>query len=506
MTDQPTHPEREEPFNSLDNDLMRAILDFSPEVVFVRGLDGKLLYANPSFHRLFGVASPGMIGRTLDEFIPSEQAAALMASDQEAIAQARPIRVESDIVTADGPRTFEATKYPLVGPDGAVRGVIGISRDITERRRAERLLDQAEAIAELGSWEFDARTDTIIWSPQQYRLFEMSPDEPPLAMEAFLKRVHPDDHAHILALFATAEDNPEPIVFHFRIIRRDGSVRLIEALAQAEVDDNGALKRIIGTDRDITEERQAEQALREQSRQLEAANRRLQEADRAKTDLVNAASHDLRTPLMTILGISELLEDEVDGPLTERQRDDVRQIALTTKRLGRLVDDLLDFALVQAGLLELKCKPVDFKALIADEVALFALKIRERRFTVNVALDEPLPPVTADAQRVGRALMNLLSNAFKYTPAGGTITIAARSAGGAIKLSVQDTGVGIPAEHLARLFERFYQVSGDFRPADGVGLGLSIVAAVAQAHGGGVGVESQPGVGSTFWFTLPARA
>lgn len=483
--------------------LQAEILNCSPDVIFARDTQGHHLYANPAFHRLFGQTPSAVIGRKLTEFVPADLAAALLASDREAIAQGRPIRAEADIVTPDGPRIYESTKTPLRDASGEIVGIIGIGRDITERRRAERLLAQAEAIAKFGSWEFDARTNVLTWSAEQFRLYDMPPDGKPLDWESFLERVHPEDRARVQHMLLSAMATGQPVAFDVRILRPDGSTRVLEFLGQAELDADGQLKRIFGVDRDITEQRQAEQVLRERSERLAAANDRLRAVDQAKTDLVNAASHDLRTPLMAILGFAELLEDGVSGPLNKTQRDDVRQIGLATQRLGRLVDDLLDFAQVQAGTFELKVVPLDLRKMIDDELALFALRIRERRFEVHVVLDAALPPVCADAQRAGRALMNLLSNAFKFTPAGGTITVAAQAVPKAVRISVRDTGPGIPKEHLTHLFKRFYQADASGL-TDGVGLGLSIVAAVAAAHGGDVGVESTPGVGSTFWFTLPA--
>jgi PAS domain S-box-containing protein len=239
-------------------------------------------------------------------------------------------------------------------------------------------------------------------------------------------------------------------------------------------------------------------------RGAEARIRALEDLDRLKTNFINAASHELRTPLSAILGFAEFLEDELGGPLTSEQRGFVAEIQAGTRRLQRLVDDLLDFARVEAGSFQLVWRPANLTDLAKEEAS--SLRPQAQARGLEVELDLPASPVRLpmDAMRVGQVLLNLLANAIKFTPPGGRVRLSLEEDEEEATVAVQDTGIGIPAEHLPRLFQKFYQVDpSTTRSHGGAGLGLAISKAIVEAHGGRIGVLSQPGQGSTFWFTLP---
>jgi two-component system phosphate regulon sensor histidine kinase PhoR len=204
------------------------------------------------------------------------------------------------------------------------------------------------------------------------------------------------------------------------------------------------------------------------------------------------------------MGYAEFLEEGLGGALSETQRGFVDQIARGTRRLENLVDDLLDFARIDAGTFRLERAPTDFAALAAEVAGSLQPQLDDARVRLALALAPRLPLVALDARRVERVLLNLLNNAIKFTPAGGTITLAAARQGDMLRGEVRDTGIGIAPEHLGVLFQRFRQI-GDAARKGGTGLGLSISKALVEAHGGAIGVESVPGEGSTFWFTLPLK-
>lgn len=236
--------------------------------------------------------------------------------------------------------------------------------------------------------------------------------------------------------------------------------------------------------------------------QLHESNERLQDLDRLKTDFVNAVSHDLRTPLTSIKGYTEFLEDELGGPLTAQQADYVSQIAKSTSRLEHLVDDLLDVARVEAGTLQLRFEDVDLAAIVREVIDSLLPQAQAARLTLEASLpDEPLR-VRCDASRIERVLINLVNNAVKFTPEGGSILVSARLDGEVVRCEVADNGIGIAPEDVPKLFQRFGQLkSGSAK--GGTGLGLSISKAIVEAHQGAIGVDSEAGRGSTFWFTLP---
>ena len=224
--------------------------------------------------------------------------------------------------------------------------------------------------------------------------------------------------------------------------------------------------------------------------------------DEFKSDLVATASHELKTPLAGLRLAVHLLLEETVGPLTDKQTDLLIDARENTERLVRIVDHLLALARLERGREPLAVRPEDPAALLRAAVERVESALGGRR--VAVEADPDTPPVAADADQLGHALDNLLVNAAAYTDPGGAITLAALPAGaGRVELAVRDTGVGIPAEFLPHVFDKFFRVPGQSR-GNGTGLGLAIVKEIVTAHGGTVACDSEPGRGTTFRLTLPA--
>jgi len=235
------------------------------------------------------------------------------------------------------------------------------------------------------------------------------------------------------------------------------------------------------------------------------ATQRLREIDQAKSEFLSVVSHELRTPLTALQGFSELLLARDVPP--DRARRYLHHVQTESQRLGRIVADLLDLSRIESGRgLSLRREPFDLRELVECNVEVFACQHALHRFDLSVAAS--LPPLSADRDAVDRMLKNLLSNAVKYSPRGGRVLVQARPAvdrPGLVELAVEDDGVGIPAEALARIFEPYVRIAHpETAAAPGLGLGLNLVRALAHAHGGLVEVESLPGKGSRFRVLLPA--
>jgi two-component system phosphate regulon sensor histidine kinase PhoR len=225
------------------------------------------------------------------------------------------------------------------------------------------------------------------------------------------------------------------------------------------------------------------------------------EAERMRNAFVATVSHELRSPLTVISGYTDTLLRS--GPWDETtQRDFLEIVARSAATLAGLVDNLLDAAKVEAGVLQIECEPVHLQR-IAEQVIAHRKPLAPEH-TLLLVVQPELPLAEADPVRVEQVLINLVDNAIKYSPAGGTITVRLATMSEGLMVSVEDEGVGVSAEQAARLFDRFYRVDGTLeRTTRGVGLGLFICRALVEAHGGRIWVESQPGRGSTFYFTLP---
>ncbi|MNX64110.1 Alkaline phosphatase synthesis sensor protein PhoR [compost metagenome] len=245
-------------------------------------------------------------------------------------------------------------------------------------------------------------------------------------------------------------------------------------------------------------------ALQARNAELEEANHHLKELDRLKSNFLNAASHELRTPLASIVGYAEFLEDGLGGGLSETQASYVGQIQVGATRLQRLVEDLLDYARVEAGTLAIQLEPTDLVEKVRSVME--GLRPQAHAVRITLACELPAAPLVLnlDSQRIEQVLFNLAANAVKFTPEGGEVTIALRETPEGARVEVRDTGIGIAPEHQPHLFQKFFQVNtGTTRQYGGTGLGLPIAKAFVEAHSGEIGVESEVGRGSVFWLTLP---
>jgi signal transduction histidine kinase len=231
---------------------------------------------------------------------------------------------------------------------------------------------------------------------------------------------------------------------------------------------------------------------------------RLMRIDELKNDLVATVAHEFRTPLTSLRMAIHLCVEEAAGPVTEKQADLLQAARQDCERLQGIVDDLLDLSRIQAGRVELLRRPVAPRALLADAASAARDAASSAGVALHVRADGGEGEVAADPERLALVLSNLVSNAIRHTPTGGSITLAAAPAGQAVRFEVADTGEGIPREYLDRIFDRYFRVPG--RRTGGVGLGLYLVRELVLAHGGEVGVESTPGAGSRFWFTVPLAA
>jgi two-component system sensor histidine kinase SaeS len=238
--------------------------------------------------------------------------------------------------------------------------------------------------------------------------------------------------------------------------------------------------------------------------QLEMAFIRQRDLEQARRQLVAAVSHDLRTPLAIMRAMIESINDGVVTD-TETVQRYLSTLQHEIEYLSRLIDDLFELSQIDAGLLQMHFEPASLGDLISDTLEALSAQAHQRQLTLRGSIDETIPAVVMDTRRVQRVLYNLVQNSVRHTPADGAIVIRAVNAGGEIQVSVVDSGEGIPADDLPKIFDRFQRDKGQprARPLSGSGLGLTIAKGIIELHGGRIWVESTQGEGATFTFTLP---
>jgi PAS domain S-box-containing protein len=482
-----------------ENARLHSVIDRTDDAITIKDREGRYLYANPVALKLVNRPLDEIIGRTDADFFPPEVLAQLKETDQAAMRTGTSMSYE---INTDshlwGRRTHLTNKFPYYEADGELAGVVAVVRDITDRKRAEEALRESEGrFKGLVEASFDGvaihENGVIVEANQALAAMFGYPLEAMIGLNG-LDTAAPEYHDTILRHIR--EKNPRP--YEIEAIRRDGTRFPVEMIGK-DVIYQGRPARVSAF-RDITERKQLEQHLRWQ-------NERLQELDRLKSAFVGSVSHELRTPLTAIKGYAEFLEDGIGGELPPQQQAFVGEILQGAARLERLVDDLLDFARLESGAFKLVLAEADLVAKVRAIAHALRPQALDCAITLTLRLPDDPVPLRMDAGRIEQVLNNLVGNALKFTPPGGRVTVTVRPAADAVRVEVADTGDGIAPSHLPHLFDRFYQVDNtSTRQVGGTGLGLTISKALVEAHGGTIGVESTPGRGSIFWFTLPAGA
>jgi signal transduction histidine kinase len=228
----------------------------------------------------------------------------------------------------------------------------------------------------------------------------------------------------------------------------------------------------------------------------------VREANRAKSEFVSVVTHELRIPMTSIKGYTDLIG--MVGSLNEQQTGFVDTIRNNVARMTTLVNDLSDVSRIETGRLSLEVEDVNFREVVEQALEATRTQIEERKHSLQVELSDDLPVVRGDPKRLVQILVNLISNAYKYTPEGGSISIRARREGSSVRCEVEDTGIGMTPEEVDKLFTKFWRAADDHvRDQPGTGLGLNIAKNLVELHGGQIEVKSQKDTGSTFAFSMP---
>ncbi|MFI4975682.1 MAG: PAS domain S-box protein [Caulobacterales bacterium] len=487
----------------------RQLTERSSDIIMRSNSAGVIEYISPACRQL-GYAPGEMIGREVMDFLHPD-GRAVAKSRTEDLFSGRPlpdsVRRVYCVICKSGELMWLEGRASLVrDAAGTVVAAISHMRDVTERRAAEQAMAQSEARYRLLA---ENATDIIIRYDRKGVIEFASPAVRQLGYEPLqvtgrnmAEFVHPEDHGRTLAhRTAVARGAPPSDLGRtpFRGLRADGSWVWLQGNPSPIFDDAGRAIGAVTVIRDVTARVAMEDELRRKQAEAEAAAV-------AKGEFLANMSHEIRTPLTAIIGFGGLL-DAVGG-LPPTAATYVRRIVTASQSLLGVVNDVLDFSKLEARQIVLDPQPFDPAAFVAETVELVADQASAKGLAVRCEVVSDLPAaVDADSSRLRQIMLNLLGNAVKFTNQGGVsveVSYAAQGAG-ALRVAVTDTGVGIPQDLLGRLFQRFSQVDGSTtREFGGTGLGLAICKNLVEIMGGDIGVQSQVGVGSTFWFTIQA--
>ena len=462
-----------------------------------------------------------LVDETTGEALPSAIYAALDLPS-------RPNPERTALVTPTGDKIPVIVSSAIMREDSAGSiGAVFLIHDITNIREIEargadseqRFSALADAVPALiwmagvdGNWEYF----NAAWP----ELTGLSTDE--IRGHGWMKGIHADDLARCKGVYEASIRERTAFVVEHRLLDSSSKYRWVVNRGMPRFSKDGRFLGFIGSCVDVSKHKEAEDAFRlgeerfrrlnaelehfsgELARanvELELQNRATQRANDQKTRFLATMSHELRTPMNAVIGFVDLLSEESSGTLNDRQKRFLGHVRTAGKHLLRIVENILDYSRIEAGRLQLELHEFEARPVVQEVLA--GISQIDRDKPVHLQVDVPAGfTVRADRQRFQQILYNLASNALKFTPRGGQVTISAKRDASFAYISVRDTGVGIPADQLEPVFEEFHQARSTERN-QGAGLGLAITQRLVQAHGGSISVESEVGEGSCFTFSLP---
>ncbi len=524
--------------------LLDAVLNCTADAVFVKDNDGRYLAINSAGAKALRLEPHEVIGRTNFELIPEDHARRLREGEERLLATSDPEHTEDEVVTDGVSRWYLMARGACRDASGTITGIVGVATDITERKRREvealllaeagRVLAQTldyrttlNAVAQLltpalADWCSvvlsmpDGRLETLAvahtdpekvrWAKEAGERYPSDPDGPGVGtvIRTGQSELYPDIPDEMLTLGAKDAE-------HLEMLRMLGMSSVLIVPMSAHGRTLGAITLICAESGRVFTERDlpiAEELARRSALAIENAElfREVGRANRAKSEFLASMSHELRTPLNAIMGYAELLAEGITGTVSSAQRDQIERIRASARHLLGLIDEVLSYSRMEAGKEQVTLEVITVTQLLDEAASLVRPLANDKRLELDVKRGPDALTITSDVLKVRQILVNLLTNAVKFTDTG-SISLGAASDGDDVLLTVQDTGIGVAPEAQERVFEAFWQVEQSAsRRVGGTGLGLSVSRRLARLLGGDLTMKSTQGEGSTFTVRLPRVA
>lgn len=488
-------PERRNVDRRTDDIYRRAIEEIADFAIFMTDTSGSITNWNLGAQSILGYSEDEVLGQNIRKFFtPEDRARNIPQAEFETAIEKGRAEDERWHLRRNGSRFWASgIVTPVLDSTGNLIGFSKIMRDMTERNKLTEERDRFFALSMdmLCIVNLDGRFQRVNPAFQEALGFS---EEELMALKIF-ELIHPDDLDATHRLYESLKEGNSVSYMENRLRRADGTYCWV-AWSYFPVPEDGLA---FGVGRDVTIMRQMHEALRQRADELETANR-------VKDEFMATMSHELRTPLTSILGWSRLLRS---SQLNEEDKERaVTTIQRNAEAQAKLIDDLLDLSRIIAGKLRIEFEPVSFAAIVESVVSSFQPAIESKNLKFVTSIETSSGAILGDPARLQQITTNLFSNAIKFTPNGGTISVRVSRVDSLVRLEVSDTGIGIAAEHLPHIFEQFRQVdSSSMRAHGGLGLGLAIVEHLVRQQGGRVTAESEGiGKGATFVVEFPVMA
>lgn len=472
----------------------------SRDLLVVMNPRGKIIKTNPVFDYIFAGRESAVFADLFEADLHKEIQASIRST------AAHSSVFETHLNTVLYPNYAGMTIKWKIKRDGAF--IYALGNDISQLKAQQRevqlreqKLSEAESIGRMGHWHWIIGAHKIHWSNEIYNLFGVADDFTP-SLESMNNMISRRDLPRVNRAFQRAMIEHNSYDIEFQINRDDGSIRYVHCEGRCDVTPDGDLYALYGIMQDVTE-----RVLYE--KQLRAAKTSAERSYAAKTQFLANMSHELRTPLNAILGFSQMMQQEMLGPIgTPKYLEYVDGIHDSGEHLLNIISDILDMSKIEAGKYELALEEINVHETVTSAVKMVQTRANESGITLGVDHKTPADlTIIADRRAVKQILLNILSNAIKFTKTNGVVMVESFAREGYLALKIKDTGIGIPANKLPYIMRPFEQVSHSYaRDHDGSGLGLAITKDFVELHGGGLSVDSDVGIGTTVNIRLPYDA